>query len=45
MIVVKNEEWTKNIEGYEKRMEDARAKCEECNGCCDAVPCENKCAA
>ena len=36
MIVVKSEEWTKNIEGYEKRMEDARAKCEECNGCCDA---------
>lgn len=37
MIVVKSEEWTKNIEGYEKRMEEARtAKCEECNSGCDA---------
>lgn len=51
MIVVKSEEWIKNIEGYEKRMEDARAKkLEECNSCCDApsaCPVEelNKCAA
>jgi len=50
MIVVKSEEWTKNIEGYEKRMEDARAKAE--NNCadpctcdaCEAIPC-GKCAA
>lgn len=32
MIVVKSEEWTKNIEGYEKRMEEAKTKCEDCCG-------------
>ena len=42
MIVVKSEEWTKNIEAYNKRMEDARLKMEgTCEGpCCD---CDNKC--
>ena len=43
MIVVKSEEWTKNIEGYEKRMEAARSKkideewkntCENCDDTC-----------
>mgnify|MGYP007022097196 CR=1 FL=1 len=40
MIVVKSEEWTKNLEGYEKRMAEARAKseanlkcCEDCDAC------------
>ena len=32
MIVVKSEEGTKNIEGYEKRMEEAKTKCEDCCG-------------
>ena len=36
MIVVKSEEWTKNIDAYNKRMEEARQKLEECN---DAGPC------
>lgn len=40
MIVVKSEEWTKNIEGYEKRMAEANlkqsSKCEDCG--CDACP-------
>lgn len=46
MIVVKSEEWIKNLEGYEKRMEEARSKaeasvkskisCENCESCCDA---------
>ena len=42
MIVVKSEEWTKNIEGYEKRMAMAEANLkksphpEDC--CCDACP-------
>lgn len=45
MIVVKSEEWTKNLEGYEKRMEEARAKLSENDAnptCCD---CENCCKA
>ena len=47
MIVVKSEEWIKNLEGYEKRMEEARRKNAEAMGqnidgpsCCD---CENCC--
>ena len=42
IIVVKSEEWTKNIEGYEKRIAMAEAnlkqssKCEDCG--CDACP-------
>ncbi len=37
MIVVKSEEWTKNLEGYEKRMEEARIKnCEDVPCCNDA---------
>lgn len=40
MIVVKSEEWTKNIEAYNKRMEEAIAKnCGTCEG-----PCECECA-
>lgn len=49
MIVVKSEEWTKNLEGYEKRMAEARLKaeanlkgkdlsCEECENCCPSEP-------
>jgi len=47
MIVVKSEEWIKNLESYEKRMEEARLKNAEAMGqnidgpsCCD---CENCC--
>ena len=40
MIVVKSEEWIKNIEGYEKRIAEAEAnlkKSSECeDSCCDA---------
>ena len=42
MIVVKSEEWTKNIDAYNKRMEEARQKLEECNDagtCCEATTC------
>ena len=40
MIVVKSEEWTKNIEAYNKRMEEARAaKMDN-----DCGPCECECA-
>ena len=48
MIVVKSEEWIKNLEGYEKRMEEARSKaeaslkdkisCEKCENCCASKP-------
>lgn len=49
MIVVKSEEWIKNIEGYEKRMEEVRSKseasvkcadpsCEKCENCCASKP-------
>ena len=49
MIVVKSEEWTKNLEGYEKRMAEARSKaeanmkcadpcCENCENCCPNGP-------
>ena len=43
MIVVKSEEWTKNIEAYNKRMEDAKLKMAEFNGCdayCDQCECK-----
>ena len=33
MIVVKSEEWTKNIEAYNRRMEEARKQCDECESC------------
>lgn len=45
MIVVKSEEWTKNIEAYEKRMEEARANKladawkNECTNCDNDAPC------
>ena len=40
MIVVKSEEWTKNIEAYNKRMEEARVtKMDN-----DCGPCECECA-
>lgn len=42
MIVVKSEEWTKNIDAYNKRMEEARQKLEECNDaghCYEATTC------
>ena len=42
MIVVKSEEWTKNIDASNKRMEKARQKLEECNDagpCCEATTC------
>lgn len=40
MIVVKSEEWTKNLEGYEKRMEEARFKSAEnkCADCDEDIP-------
>lgn len=42
MIVVKSEEWTKNIEAYNKRMEEIAAKqnentCGKCE-CCENIP-------
>ena len=42
MIVVKSEEWTKNLEGYEKRMAEARAKISEDNEpkCCEDCGCK-----
>ena len=39
MIVVKSDEWTKNIEAYEKRMSDAEMKAAETCGKC--LKCEN----
>jgi len=42
MIVVKSEEWTKNIEAYNKRMEEARVA--DCKGAC-AGDCCGKCEA
>ena len=41
MIVVKSEEWTKNIEAYNKRMEDAKLKME---GTCESPCCDCECA-
>ena len=43
MIVVKSEEWTKNLEGYEKRMEEARLKMAENDACPKCCDCENCC--
>ena len=46
MIVVKSEEWIKNLESYEKRMEEARAKMVEndaCPKCCDRENCCKSC--
>lgn len=40
MIVVKSEEWIKNLEGYEKRMEEIRSKAEANVKCADPS-CEN----
>ena len=37
MIVVKSEEWTKNIEAYNKRMEEIAAKQNE--NTCGAIEC------
>ena len=37
MIVVKSEEWIKNIAAYEKRMEDANLKA-ACDCCCEDCP-------
>ena len=37
MIVVKSEEWTKNIEAYNKRMEEIAAKQNE--NACSAIEC------
>ena len=45
MIVVKSEEWTKNLEGYEKRMAEARAKEETEKGCPNCCDCETCCPA
>lgn len=45
MIVVKSEEWIKNIEGYEKRIEEAKNKHDECDSCCGTQCCESKLAA
>jgi hypothetical protein len=41
MIIVKSEEWTKNIEAYNKRMEDAALK--KAASCCDGS-CDCECA-
>ena len=51
MIVVKSEEWIKNLESYEKRMEEARRKNAEamgknlgdCPNCCDCETCCPSC--
>ena len=51
MIVVKSEEWTKNLESYEKRMEESRRKNAEamgknlndCLNCCDCETCCKSC--
>ena len=50
MIVVKREEWIKNLESYEKRMEEARRKNDEAMGqnidgpkCCDCEACCKSC--
>lgn len=41
MIVVKSEEWAKNIEAYNKRMEEANLK--NAKSCCEG-PCDCECA-
>lgn len=47
MIVVKSEEWIKNLESYEKRMEEARRKNDEAMGqnlgCPKCDDCETCC--
>ena len=44
IIVVKNEEWAANIAAYEKRMEEAREKCTDCDSICKAYT-DTTCAA
>ena len=44
MIVVKSEEWTKNIEAYNKRMEEVASKnARQCcdDPCCDTCECKS----
>ena len=44
MIVVKSEEWIKNLESYEKRMAEANAKMAENDGCLKCCDCETCCS-